>query len=92
MKKNNRKTSSIRSWVTLMVAGGVPLYAASAYAAPVAGQTRGASDVLQSQQSQPNNVISNIYTQRTTRSQRSTRLNKKYGWPSTVTTCVRRRR
>lgn len=64
MKKNNRKTASIRSWVTLIVAGGVPLYAASAYAAPVADQTRAASNVLQSQQSQPNNVISNIYTQK----------------------------
>ncbi|MHB8314111.1 MAG: cellulose synthase subunit BcsC-related outer membrane protein [Acidithiobacillus ferrivorans] len=64
MKKNNRKTSTVRSWVTLIVAGGFPLYAAGAYAAPVAGQTRSASDVLQSQQSQPNNVISNIYTKK----------------------------
>ena len=64
MKKNNRKMSSIRAWVTLIVAGGVPLHAAGAYAAPVADQTRAASNVLQSRQSRPNDVISNIYTQK----------------------------
>ena len=64
MKKKNRKPLCIRSWVTMIVAGTVPLCTTSACAAPVAGQTRSAGNVLQTQQRQQNNVISNIYTRK----------------------------
>ena len=64
MRTNNRKISCIRYWVTMMVAGSVPLTTASAYAASLAEQSRGTGNVLQTQQSKQSNVVSNIYTKK----------------------------